>query len=204
MPNWCNNSISIKTNSKLLYRKIKTHLETEAEKDDKGSYTSKGLFGLLYPEPDYQTIDVMNWKDKVASKGEAWWYWRIENWGTKWDVWSDDILGDLTCTADDKNREYEIEFDFDTAWSPPIEWLRYCEEKYKRQELTFHMSYFEGGMGFGGVYDTFDGDAYFEHEEIKHGVLNGTEDSALGEVIDTHYLTPEDYDFEEEEEENVT
>lgn len=200
MPNWCNNSISIKTNSKLLYRKIKTHLETEAEKDDKGHYTNVGLFGLLYPEPDYEKIDVHNWKGEKEDKDKAWWYWRIENWGTKWDVWSDDILGDLTCTADDKNREYEIEFDFDTAWSPPIEWLRYCEKKYKRQELSFHMTYFEGGMGFGGVYDTFDGDSYFEDKEIRDGVLYGTEDSALNEMIDTHYLTPEDYeDYEEEE-----
>jgi len=200
MPNWCNNSISIKTNSKLLYRKIKTHLETEAEKDDKGHYTNVGLFGLLYPEPDYEKIDVHNWKGEKEDKGRAWWYWRVENWGTKWDVWSDDIQGDLTCEANDKYREYEIEFDFDTAWSPPIEWLRYCEEKYKRQELSFHMTYFEGGMGFGGVYDTFDGDSYFEHEEIREGVLNGTEDSALNEMIDTHYLTPEDYEEEEEEE----
>jgi len=200
MPNWCNNSISIKTNSKLLYRKIKTHLETEAEKDDKGHYTNVGLFGLLYPEPDYEKIDVHNWKGEKEDKGRAWWYWRVENWGTKWDVRSDDIQGDLTCEANDKYREYEIEFDFDTAWSPPIEWLRYCEEKYKRQELSFHMTYFEGGMGFGGVYDTFDGDSYFEHEEIREGVLNGTEDSALNEMIDTHYLTPEDYEEEEEEE----
>jgi len=199
MPNWCNNSISIKTNSKLLYRKIKTHLETEAEKDDKGHYTNVGLFGLLYPEPDYEKIDVHNWKGEKEDKGRAWWYWRVENWGTKWDVRSDDIQGDLTCEANDKYREYEIEFDFDTAWSPPIEWLRYCEEKYKRQELSFHMTYFEGGMGFGGVYDTFDGDSYFEHEEIREGVLNGTEDSALNEMIDTHYLTPEDYEEEEEE-----
>jgi len=199
MPNWCNNSISIKTNSKLLYRKIKTHLETEAKKDDKGHYTNVGLFGLLYPEPDYEKIDVLNWKGEKEDKGRAWWYWRVENWGTKWDVRSDDIQGDLTCEANDKYREYEIEFDFDTAWSPPIEWLRYCEEKYKRQELSFHMTYFEGGMGFGGVYDTFDGDSYFEHEEIREGVLNGTEDSALNEMIDTHYLTPEDYEEEEEE-----
>jgi len=199
MPNWCNNSISIKTNSKLLYRKIKTHLETEAEKDDKGHYVGVGLFGLLYPEPDYEKIDVLNWKGEKEDKGRAWWYWRVENWGTKWDVWSDDILGDLTCTADDKNREYEIELDFDSAWSPPIQWLRYCEQKYEKQNLAFHMTYFEGGMGFGGVYDTFSGDAYYEFDDIKDAVLNGTEDEALAELIDVQCLTRDDFLFDEEE-----
>jgi len=199
MPNWCNNYLSIKTKSKLLYRKIKTHMGEEAKKDKEGNFTEVGLLGLLYPEPDYQKTDTLAINGEIANKGEAWWHWRVTNWGTKWDIRSDDILGDLTCVADDKNREYEIEFDFDTAWSPPIEWLRYCEEKYKRQNLSFHMTYFEGGMGFGGVYDTFSGDAYYEFDDIKDAVLNGTEDEALSELIDVQCLTRDDFLFDEEE-----
>lgn len=200
MPNWCNNYLTIKTSSRLLYRNIKTHMEQKAKTDKEGNYTEVGLLGLLYPEPDYEKTDTLAINVvKIANKGEAWWHWRVSNWGTKWDIQSDDILGDLTCTEDDKNREYEIKLDFDSAWSPPIEWLRYCEEKYKRQKLSFHMTYFEGGMGFGGVYDTFLGDAYYEFDDIKDAVLNGTEDETLAELIDVQCLTRDDFLFDEEE-----
>lgn len=200
MPNWCNNYLSIKTSDKKLYNKIKKHMEQGAKKDKEGNFTEVGLLGLLYPEPDYERVEVKEAFGKgIAKKSEAWWDWRVTNWGTKWDIRSDDILGDLTCVADDKSREYEIELDFDSAWSPPIEWLRYCEQKYERQNLTFHLTYFEGGMGFGGVYDTASGDAYYEFEQIKDAVLNGTKDEALSELIDVHCLTRDDFLFDEEE-----
>ena len=95
-------------------------------------------------------------KRLISKYGAADWYnWRLENWGTKWDV--DIFSADLGC------------FEFTTPWSPPIEAFTKISEMYPK--LIFNMVYSESGMGFlgkavfeGGTVDdqTFDWDSRFE------------------------------------------
>lgn len=73
------------------------------------------------------------------NEGDGWYAWDLENWGTKWDT------SDAWC---DKYSDNYIEYYFDTAWSPPIEWLEKVSQMYPKIEFT--LRYREDGMAFGG------------------------------------------------------
>lgn len=67
-----------------------------------------GLFEEFVPFP----------KKDDGSKGEWDYHWAVNNWGTKWDVQTNDGGGDATVVED---RPKKIAINFDTAWCPPIE-----------------------------------------------------------------------------------
>ena len=69
---------------------------------------------------------------------ETWYEWNIANWGTKWDV-----KAQLT-----EDTETLLEYSFDSAWSPPVEWLEKVSEFYP--DLHFTLRYSESGCGFKG------------------------------------------------------
>ena len=124
MPNYCDNIATISGPAEVIGQ-IKTILE-----DPKGE-----LLNYMVPEP----------KDN-----ESWYEWRVENWGTKWDI-SDVYLND----EDTENNS--IEFGFSSAWSPPTQafetWAR------GQEGVTFTLKYFEPGVGFLGE-ATYDGEYY--------------------------------------------
>jgi hypothetical protein len=85
-----------------------------------------------------------------------WYMWCVENWGTKWDIGSDngEVRG-LNPTIVDN----EATMSFDSAWSPPIGlYNKLVELGYK-----VHASYFEPGMAFCGIYT----DGYDNYIEYK-------------------------------------
>ena len=59
------------------------------------------LCNHLIPEP----------RDDAGEPMSGWYDWRLQNWGTKWDVYN------ATCDRMDENT---LVLSFDTAWSPPI------------------------------------------------------------------------------------
>jgi len=80
------------------------------------------------------------------SSPDYWYTWCINNWGTKWDIGSDnnEVRG-LNPTIVDN----EATMSFDSAWSPPI-------GLYKELVLRgFRViaSYFEPGMAFCGIFE---------------------------------------------------
>tara|TARA_R100000808_G_C2131487_1_gene140623 strand:+ start:123 stop:848 length:726 start_codon:yes stop_codon:yes gene_type:complete len=78
--------------------------------------------------------------DNEKKYGHRDWYnWSIDNWGTKWDACEGSI---------DSEGKYELNFSFDTAWSPPTNWLQKVTERYP--SLKFTLEYTEEGMGFEG------------------------------------------------------
>ena len=88
-----------------------------------------------------------------------WYEWNIANWGTKWDIGSDngEVHG-LNPTIVDN----EATMSFDSAWSPPI-------GLYKELVLRgFRVvaSYFEPGMGYCGIWKDGD-DLYTEYGSDK-------------------------------------
>lgn len=138
MPNWCSNVLTIRSHDPELLQKYCD------------AFTEGKLLAALRPEPDYP--GYLN-KEVTPAGMPDWWNWRVDKWGTKWDVGHEDYF---------VAEEGEVRFEFDSAWSPPIQAVMYAAELH---EFEFELVYFEPGMGFGGV-ATEDGD------ECREGVEN--------------------------------
>jgi len=68
------------------------------------------IYNIMNTEdtPLCQTLIPM---DEALLDGQGWYDWRIENWGTKWEIY------DASC---DRINANTIALDFYTAWSPPF------------------------------------------------------------------------------------
>ena len=120
MPNWCNNTLTIQGESKDVERFAKK-LHKIKNKDDK----IEDLLKAFVPMPKEWNPD-------------DWYGWNCDNWGTKWDI---------LCHYDEIEKEHII-LEFDSAWSPPIQWLEIVAKKYPK--LKFSLKYDEPGMAFMG------------------------------------------------------
>jgi hypothetical protein len=168
MPNWCTNSLSVTAENK---EDLTQFLEKVRGEDESGNL-QEFTFHSLVPRP--------------KSESDNWYDWNIGNWGTKWDA------NDAYVSIEE---EYAY-FSFDTAWSPPIEWVRAVAPMFP--ELTFELTYHEGGMGFAGklcmqgeeVFDDFtvgsDSEEYWDimtegmsQEEIEERAMERIESDAL-------------------------
>ena len=147
MPNWCQNGVTFTHEDPAMITRI-----ADAYKEDR-------LFKEFFPCPPelLETEPVgENFNDRVAAREEAnrerfgfadWYEWAVNNWGTKWDISSDD--GEPT-----KQDLNSIMLSFSTAWTPPVGFYD------KMTELGFDVVayYLEEGMGFVGKYTNEDGD----------------------------------------------
>lgn len=126
MPNWCENHVYIET----------TPAEIEAIiAAIKAPYG--GLLHYLCPEPEHPEEE-----NNVIMP--AWYNWRRENWGTKWEVQAEIVSHSV--------EGGWINLAFDSAWSPPIEafdnWL------VQDNQRKVNIRYIEWGMAFCGEYDS--------------------------------------------------
>ena len=111
MPNWCSNKIAVSGD----LTKFKTWLNGEPLTLNK-----------IVPMDQALLEDAWSWYD-----------WRIENWGTKWDV---------EATAEDLGDT--MTFSFESAWAPPIIVFAKLAESFP--EIKIVHSYLEEGMCFVG------------------------------------------------------
>jgi hypothetical protein len=168
MPNWCSNNLVVQANeSKYLL----DFLEKIKGKDEGGNVVDF-TFSSLVPQPQ--------------EEGD-WYKWNIENWGTKWNV-GDFILN----VEDDDTVAY---FNFDTAWSPPVEWLQKVAPMFPN--LSFELLYHEGGMGFAGrlvIDEDGIGDASYNSGEegyweiVTHGMSDADIEDRAMETIKQNAL----------------
>ena len=92
---------------------------------------------------------------KLKFGAENWYDWRVNNWGTKWEVCEfygvdkqpDALIGDSTIT-----------FAFSSAWSPPIG----AYEKFleNNPDCFIRAYYYEGGCDFMGLWEDGVDDCY--------------------------------------------
>ena len=134
MPNWCQNRLIVSITEQGAPVDLKEFYE-KAQKPEELAYNSSGesavykkfrilSLAALFPEPSVEDHD--------------WYDWRIDNWGTKWDV-----------NAEIKSQEsHQITYAFDSAWSPPSEWLKYIYTAFPK--LHFELIFAECGNGFAG------------------------------------------------------
>ena len=125
MPNWCDNTLTL------------TH-EDPTQIDRAIAAFSEGKLCQEFHPMQPQLLE-----------DESWYSWRVDNWGTKWDVGGEHA----TIERFDKNNVY---FAFESAWAPPIYFYQFLEEELG---FTVDAMYYEPGMNFAGRF--YDGEDQF-------------------------------------------
>tara|TARA_B100002019_G_C21247277_1_gene589092 strand:- start:757 stop:1383 length:627 start_codon:yes stop_codon:yes gene_type:complete len=184
MPNWCNNTITITGPKDKI-----TKLYETAKKEN-------GLLQAMYPMPkeleDTTSPAPKEGKPQPLVDGYDNWYdWRVQKWGSKWDV---DVEG-LELDQDGT----KITGWFDSAWSPPIgAYEHYLTEN---EDCSIDSFYEEGGMDFAGNWVDFQDDfcdqiSNYARQKIKTGDSGDT----LYDYLDDHLeLTENRREYIEEE-----
>ena len=137
MPNWCNNRLAVSTWSKVedeakAIKQIEEFRDKARLIEEDGTEASSLCMNNLYPMPK----ELEN--TKSPSDKPNWYDWRIENWGTKWDVEG---------CLEHYDEEY-LEYTFESAWSPPTAFLEKVSKDFPL--LRFVLKYEEEGVGFIG------------------------------------------------------
>ena len=179
MPNWCNNSFSITGN----IESIKDLWDT-AQTADNGSF---GLLNAIMPMP----VELEG-TTAPSESGDNWYNWRVNNWGTKWDV-TDEGLEFI----DHGDGTASISGWFDSAWAPPIGAYEQLAADF--DSCVIECSYYEPGMDFGGFWSSENGDEYFDNldEMLKQPV--DTWDERFTAFEAEYDLLSEEWRFEQDE-----
>lgn len=134
MPNWTNNVLTIfgpEADIKAFKLQAIGHSPWLTAEELKVDEPNPLNFHGLVPVPE----EVLK-----AGYNSAGYNWEKDNWGCKWGACHTRIL------EEDVDR---IIFDFDTAWSPPVEFMERAAKLWPT--LTFILQYEELGMGFKGI-----------------------------------------------------
>ena len=141
MPNWCLNKLTV------------TGPEAEVQ-----GFKAKAVGHSPWFKPEGEP-DVLNFHslvpvpDQVLKAGyEAAGYdWERENWGCKWGAENPTLLDEW---------EGCLIYEFDTAWSPPTEFLQ--KVAVQLPALVFVLEYEEPGMAYKGL-AKFQGEIHEDH-----------------------------------------
>ena len=139
MPNWCSNQATIHGTKNQILELV-------------GAYERGGVIEHYLPPPrDPDDPMKLLGQDQPLGKEEndktSWYYWRIKNWGTKWDFGKTEYTADEECFYSTGTEGYGyVHLRFETAWSPPIGWY----EALDALDMTVEAYYFEPGGAFCG------------------------------------------------------
>ena len=173
MPNWCSNTLWVEGNPEQLKEFISKSVKPLEDNPNYNVFTLEGL----YPTPaellneaafsgiadDATENEKFLHELKVKALEEKygytdWYNWRVNKWGTKWDVCESQIYQD---------DEANFMVMFDSAWAPPVMWLEHIAPQFP--DLKFKMAYSEPGMAFcGAAYTGEDGTLTYEEGELEY------------------------------------
>jgi hypothetical protein len=138
MPNWIECKLIINSKDKIALEDFIKKCETELKLKDHNDKIHKT-----------KTVLSLNCLVPIPKRQEKNWYeWNIKNWGTKWEIDPDGLQRHKI-----NGRTYK--YYFDTAWSPPDEWLKKVGELYPT--IKFKLKYKEPGMRFKGISTSING-----------------------------------------------
>src|SRR5210317_606601 len=178
MPNWCSNSITIQGPTETIKQ-----LWEDAHAD-MGNNTERGLLDAMFPMPRELQGTVK------GSNGDAvnWYDWRVNNWGTKWDIDTEGLE-----FTDNGDGTASISGWFDSAWAPPLTaYETFCEDM---DGVYIEASYHEGGMDFGGFWDSETGEEHMDGiQETWEQYKDNLDDApSLFKRIDEEYGLSDQY-----------
>lgn len=170
MPNWCYNQFTVvHEDQQMIERFVKAVEENK-------------LLNEFIPMPkelEDTTSPSRDTNEQLIEKYgyNNWYNWRIDNWGTKWDISSGavvELIGN------------EAFGSFSTAWSPPIPFF----EALTDLGFDVNITYDEEGMGFLGIYNSVEGEIYqeypnFEDPDWRKGIINPDILALLDQRYDT-------------------
>jgi hypothetical protein len=157
MPNWCDNTLIIEGDQKVIDKLIEQAQQpipqnfSTLNKD--GSRTTEvrvepSLFSFMnFIRPPQEAIDSGEYfgtrgfdgEHKLGFTHNNWYEFNTREWGTKWDA------SEVTI---DVFSEGDTAIHFATAWSPAIPVIKEIIKQYP--DLTFEYDYEEPGMSFAG------------------------------------------------------
>ena len=169
MPNWVFNHLTVKGDSKDIdvvkaqlnspFSKEHTSWNPKTQTLDTATTTYSNpvfaFWNIVRPTDLYtyaQQSDP-NADPKVAWSGDNWYDWNIRNWGCKWDVGISDN-NEFLGTSMDELKDGGVQYNFDTAWSPPSEAIEKLSSQHPN--LTFKL-YYEEEQGWGAEVEYING-----------------------------------------------
>ena len=193
MPNWCDNQITI-TGPNSVIDKI------EKIVNDESNNIENGLLQFFHPMPKELMETEKSSDDKKMNKQpfvdgvNNWYDWRVNNWGTKWELC--EFYGvDRQYLTEQSEGESTISFSFSSAWAPPIG----AYEKFleNNSNCFIRAYYYEGGCDFMGLWEDGVDDCY-QPSDYK-----STDDfwqDGIGSTLDDIFnITESMAEYEEEE-----
>ncbi len=192
MPNWCNNSLTLKHKDPAMIERAHKALAD-------GRFLQEFVpcpEELLDPKTssfggeDAEEKNALRQQLREKYGYESWYDWNIAHWGTKWDVGGDDGLIQKL----DANT---VEASFESAWAPPVNaYERLCAMGFEVKAY-----YNESGMAFCGVV-TGDEEGFDDDYREYGGTDSTTVREAVGEELDDFWCISEDMSQWEEENED--
>lgn len=122
MPNWCMNEVTITHDNPLEITRLRD------------AFVEKRFLQAIDPMPEHL--------EKTDGKMPAWYSWRLEHWGCKWDV-GEDGSGKATIVS-----PTVLQLSFDSPWAPPT--IAY--QKLVSDGFHVNAYYLEMGMCFIGQF----------------------------------------------------
>lgn len=150
MPNWCSNTLKVGGPAEDVFAFSKKAEKKEEGADNLPGGTIPLSFANFIPIP---SILVAGRKKEFTMEDEEY-NWRLGNWGVKWDLDVDTSVEEV-----DSNQ---IIYRFDTAWGPPVAFVRAVAKEHPR--LCFRLEAIEPGMGFGFIGEYSEGEIENEVE----------------------------------------
>lgn len=133
-------------------------------------------------EPSIEDDDIINFGIVLPRpKHISFYQWNNKWWDTKWNACEPELVS---------VSEDELNLAFDTAWSPPINWVKECAKYYPN--LKFELEYSEPGCDFYGLVIYSDGEE--QHNESSTYVEFLLSEPGLPKLIKKIKKIPLKYD----------
>lgn len=140
MPNYCDNDLKITGKLEDVEKFMEDCISvTLGYKQNNGHFNYNCFldFEKILPTPTQENGEVI----------DEWYRWRINNWGTKWNVCD---TYDFEVYQEHSSSPVELTIGFTTAWGPADQLYEHLAHKYKDTSLEFTIQYYEGGCAFAG------------------------------------------------------